>query len=367
MVWSRSQVVLLGALACGACQRSTQFGPEREVPLAHRPIEFGQSQRDRLGLQVPQAPTAADKGASYSATAPAHWQQQAPDPERFRDLRWAIGSGDGAECYLTARVGGALADNVARWCEQFGVPVLDAAAVAALPRHELLGDQAQLIELEGTFRGRSQMRMLLLARSRGGQLQSTFRLTGPKSLVEQERANFLAVAASVAVADPASIAAAPAGGAAPSGAAPSAGAAATAAPFAADVPAGWSAIGDTGARLLRHRFGAQGECYVGRLGGKVADMLGIWYGEIGQRAPDEAAIAALPRLQVLGGEALLVDLQGDFHGMGGAPIPAARLLMAVLADAGGVVYVKCVGPAAEVGAQREAFLAFCQSLRRSGA
>jgi hypothetical protein len=125
-------------------------------------------------------------------------------------------------------------------------------------------------------------------------------------------------------------------------------------------------MGDTGSRLLRHRFGEKGECYVGQLGGELAPMLGIWCGEMSAAVPDAAAIAALPKVPMLGGQATLLDVAGDYRGMGGATLAQARLLVAVLHDAHGVVFAKCLGPAAEVEAQRAAFLAYCQSLKRSG-
>ena len=135
--------------------------------------------------------------------------------------------------------------------------------------------------------------------------------------------------------------------------------------FAADVPRDWTPMGDTGSRMLRHRFGTAGECYVGQLGGAAVDMLPFWYGEIGQDPPDVAAFEALPSVSMLGGDARLMDLMGRHEGMSGPATPDARMLVAVVDSDAGVVFVKCVGPRAEVDAQAAAFTEFCKSLRRT--
>ena len=381
---NHSSSLMVGAfLFCGwgaGCTGKTaQFGDERAVSLANRPTEFGMSHRDRFGLRDMAASNGQsgndnDGGSSarrYTAVVPEHWQS-AP-ASQFRDLHWLIDGDQDAECYLTASVGGSLRANLQRWAvEQFGAEPLSDAAVAALSQHPLFGDPALLLELQGTFRGRADTKMLLLARHRGGQLQSTFRMTGPAAIVDRERANFLAAAASVAVdegtgggggavagpsvADP---------GAGEVAAAPGHGASATPL-FQADLPGAWTPMGDTGSRMLRHRFGNAGECYVGQLGGAVADMIGIWYGEMGKDAPDPAAIEALPTLPKLGARALLIDLTGEHRGMSGQSIADARLLVAVVGDENGVVFAKCLGPRAEVDQQVAAFAALCQSLRRVG-
>jgi hypothetical protein len=381
--------VLLAVAA--ACQRSTTtFGPEGAVPAESRPIVFGQSHSERFDLRPPE-PAAGSQGGPavamrYEADVPGHWQRQ--PPSQFRDAVWWIDGDEAAQCYLTAQVGGSLRANVDRWYrQQFGLTPPDDAAIAALPTHPLLGEPALLLELRGSFQGKADSAMLLLARHRGGELLSTFRMTAPAAVAERERAAFLRAAASLRAvsAEAPGAAGAAAGGAAaggaPGGAEAGRGQPAAApgadphgggaqptpapAPFASEaIPAGWERLADTGSRSLRHRFGRGSECYVGQLGGAVGDILGVWCGEIGHPPLDAAGIAALARVPMLGGEAVLLDLRGPYRGMTGEPIDDARLLVAVLDAGHGVVFAKCVGPADEVESQREGFLAFCRGLKR---
>src|SRR5690606_6757743 len=144
-----------------------------------------------------------------------------------------------------------------------------------------------------------------------------------------------------------------------------AGAPAASGPFAAEVPEGWTPVAGS-PRLLHHGFGDGGEVYVSQLGGSMRQMLDIWRGEIagaGQLTDDQCA--AVPKVPMRGGEAHLVDLGGDYRSMGGKQIPGGRLLVAAIASDGGIVFAKLFGKAADVEAQRAAFLRFCASLRRN--
>jgi hypothetical protein len=310
------------------------------------------------------APSGSTTGDGFVAEAPNNWKAQATSA--FRQLNWTIGTG-GAECYLTAGNlrGGKLA-NVNRWVgAQFGQPLLDEAQFAALEKHKLLGSDAALVSLRGEFKGmdgtpKSDYALLGLV---GGTDEDmvTLKLTGPASVVDQERAAFLAVAATIRRAgEPA-----PASTTKPASAPVAPSVDAPAAPFAGAVPTTWQSMGDTGSRMLRHRFGQTGECYVGQLGGELAQMLSVWCGEMSQAVPDAAAIAALPKQPMLGGEGVLLDLRGEHRGTGGQARPGMRLLVAVKSDGQGVVFCKMLGSEGEVEQERANFVAFCQSLKRN--
>jgi hypothetical protein len=89
-----------------------------------------------------------------------------------------------------------------------------------------------------------------------------------------------------------------------------------------------------------------------------------WRQQMGLPELDAPALAELPRIRVLGGEAIVVDLEGDFRDdMRRPPVPQARMLGAIRVRAQDVVFVKMTGPAAVVAPEREAFLDFCRSLR----
>ncbi len=312
----------------------------------------------------PAGAPAATIGDGFVADAPSNWSAQRTSS--FRQLNWTIGTG-GAECYLTAGNlrGGKLA-NVNRWVSsQFGQAPLDATQFESLDRHTLLGAPASLVALQGEFKGmdgtsKSDFALLGLV---GGSDEDmvTLKLVGPAAVVEQERVAFLAVAASIRrVGEPA-----PAAVAKPAAVTtPSAGDGPVS-PFSGTVPATWQPMGDTGSRLLRHRIGQTGECYVGQLGGELAQMVSVWFGEMSQPAPDAAAIAALQKQSMLGGDAVLLDLRGQHRGTGGQPKEGMRLLVAVKTEGQGVVFCKMIGAENEVEQERANFVAFCQSLKRN--
>jgi hypothetical protein len=68
---------------------------------------------------------------------------------------------------------------------------------------------------------------------------------------------------------------------------------------------------------------------------------------------------------MLGGEGTLLDASGDFQSMSGKQIPGARVLIGAMVEGSSITFVKLVGKAAEVEAQREGLLQFLASLRRT--
>jgi hypothetical protein len=93
-------------------------------------------------------------------------------------------------------------------------------------------------------------------------------------------------------------------------------------------------------------------------------MLDIWRGEVGAGNATDAEFAAVGKVPMLGGEAALLDVAGDFRSMSNKQIAGARILVAALELGGAITFAKLVGKAADVEAQRPAFLQFCKSLRR---
>lgn len=375
---ARDDFALLGIVAGGDDDLVTlKFTGPKAIVAAQRDafLAFASSIRRAGSKPATGTPVAAatDGAGSngFRVATPPGWQEVAPTD--MRQKNWRIGAD--AECYLSAgNLSGGMLANANRWVStQFGQPPLTQAQFDALPRHPLLGAPAVLVTAEGTFAGmgggpgREGFQLLGLVGGSDADLV-TLKFTGPKAVVEAQRAAFLQVAAALTLGAkdaPAPSAGADAGphGGNPAAGAPTAGT--EVAPFAGAIPTGWQPMGDTGSRLLRHRFGTKGECYVGQLGGDLTQMLGIWCGEMSAKTPDAAALAALPKLPMLGGEAVLLDLQGDYQGMGGSSLPGARSLVAALQQGTGITFVKCLGPAAEVEAQRANFLALVKSLRRN--
>ena len=332
----------------------------------------GEGSSTAAGGSPPQgAPAAGDaglvRGDGFFAPLPAGWA--AAPTSSFRQLNFKIGQA--GECYLTAGgLRGGLLANVNRWvAQQFGQRPLSAAEFSGLPRHALLGGEAALVRVEGSFAGMGggQQPGFALLGLVGGTDDDmvTLKFLGPKELVAQEEARFLQLAAAIRREgqDPApAMTTPPPADVAPADVAPRAGGAK---PFSASIPSDWRPLEDTPSRALRHGFGSSGEFYVGQLGGEALQMLSIWCGEMGAQPLDQAGMEALALVPMLGGKARLLDLSGTHAGAGGQSRTGMRLLVAVFEQGGGVVFCKCIGEAAEVERERSGFLTLCETLRRN--
>lgn len=312
---------------------------------------------------------ASDPAASsaWSATVPAGWEQLPPQPNRFRELLFRVAGQPETECYLTSGVGGGATMNLERWYVQQGGQA-KAPSPESLPEIEFLGAKGRLVEISGTIGGKAE-HTVLIAMHVDGQDVTTLRFQGPSAQVLPQKPAFLALAASVrrgggtagagqAAAGQPAASGATAPSATPTQPPPAAG------PFTADVPAGWTRLAES-PRLLHHSFGSGGEVYVAMLGGAARQNLDVWRGEVAAKPLADEEYAALPKLPMLGGEGVLMDVGGDFQNMSGKKIPDARLLVAAHDSGGTITFVKLVGPAADVAAQFDAFSAFCASLRRT--
>jgi hypothetical protein len=143
-------------------------------------------------------------------------------------------------------------------------------------------------------------------------------------------------------------------------------------------PAGWTDAGTKGLRLANFAIGPAGEaeCYVtvlGGTGGGVAMNVNRWRAQVGLPEATEEEISALPKTAMLGGEAVLLDVEGTYGGTtdgahtGGDSRESYRLLGAIAQRAKDAVFVKMTGPAGMVAGERENFLAFAGSIRDAAA
>ena len=101
------------------------------------------------------APGGAPRGApKFKWDLPTGWKEL--PPRQFRDANFTLADDSSVECFLTVMPGGGggLAGNVTRWRGQMKLPEISAEEIGALPRVEMFGRQATLVELTGTFVGR---------------------------------------------------------------------------------------------------------------------------------------------------------------------------------------------------------------------
>jgi hypothetical protein len=127
-------------------------------------------------------------------TAPLEWKPLPEKPMR----KVSFGAASQTECYITVFPGeaGGVTQNMNRWRNQMGLPPLDDAGVAALPRADFLGQKVALFEAKGTFENHPDWLMLALIGGHGD--NSVFlKMIGPESEVVPERERFLAFARSV--------------------------------------------------------------------------------------------------------------------------------------------------------------------------
>jgi hypothetical protein len=185
------------------------------------------------------------------------------------------------------------------------------------------------------------------------------KLVGPDAKVSAEREAFLALAASLRRPE----APPPSAGGMPEGHPPTAGG------LAWTAPAGWVDKGRSGIREVTFTVpGETGdgiECwalFLAQDGGGLEANVNRWLAEVGQPSLTAEQVAALPRLQVLGRASVLVEGTGDYKGMGGPEQSGAGLLGLICLLPGRSLFVKMVGPAEAVAAQRENFVRFCESL-----
>lgn len=400
VVATAALVALLGG--CSHSDGPRKITQTQTAAIAPGDYKVGATSQDRFGGSMGAAKSAASEkpaGAELAYDVPPGWKEL--PPVQFREVNLKPAGHADAECYVTALPGMSLgiSDNVNRWRKQFGQPALDATAIAALPTQKLFTIDATLVELEGTFGGmappggqaapgKPDFALVGLLVSLGDQMV-TVKLTGPKDLVRAERPNFDLFVKSLRISraggasggnphaspdanphgDPS---ADPHGGepppSSPHSTPPVGGFEAIGMKFTA--PAGWTREPDRTSRLatLKPAGAKESECAIivmsGDAGG-VSPNLRRWRGQMGLTALTPAEIEKLPKIRVLGKEAVIVDWVGRFEDpMTNRSIPQARFLAAIAILDARTVFVKLTGPEAEVDEKvRDAFLELCASLK----
>jgi hypothetical protein len=133
-----------------------------------------------------------------------------------------------------------------------------------------------------------------------------------------------------------------------------------------EAPAEWQEGEGKAFRLVSYRLGEtqSTECYISVFpdaAGGAEENIARWYRQFGQDPP--ASIAGLPAVDLLGQACPMVEVSGDFVGMMGAAKPGYAMFGVICQRPGSSVFVKMVGPVEEVRVHKEAFLAFCASIK----
>lgn len=349
-------LALLPALAfvTGCDRQDTQS--ISEVRIAERPrLALGATSAQRFGMG--DAPAAA-ASPRFDWRTPEGWTEKPPSSMRLADFDVP----GGVECYFTVLPGaaGGLAANVNRWRKQMGLEPTSESEIAALPTRTLLGSAASFVDLVGTYTGmggpeRAGWRM-------AGMVQALPRVTafvkmvGPGQAVAAQLENLESLAASIAF-----------GGAKP--AATTSGGAAQGGGLSWTTPEGWIRGAEKQMRLatLIPEAHPEVECSVmilGGDGGGIGPNINRWRGQVGLPPLSDAEIAQLPRLDVAGQSAPMVEATGHYTGMGDVSEDGSTLLGVVCPLGGETLFVKMVGPQQLVLGEKDRFVAFCESMRR---
>ncbi len=108
------------------------------------------------------------------------------------------------------------------------------------------------------------------------------------------------------------------------------------------------------------------DCYVTSLSGKAGGVdanVDRWRGQLGLPTATAEELAQMPRFEMLGRQATLVEAAGQFEGMDGQARPGWMLLGAVVELDGQMLFVKMTGPEQSVRAEKDKFVRFCKSLK----
>ena len=371
-------------IGCSPGDGPIEIEEVRETESAEAPEV---STAERLGFR-PTTPKAAPALQEFSWDTPEGWTEAAPT--QFRKINMTIDGG--AECYVST-AGGGVAANINRWRGQISNDPLSEAEVEALPKKKLLGEDALFLDVEGDYRGMGtaampDYRMLGLVLPQAGGQAVFVKMTGPKDVIGAQLDNFDAFCASIERGGAATASADPHAGVPGMGGAdgdPHAGVpgmdSSGGDPHANvpgmamtnsskpdlhySAPQGWEEVPSSSSmRLVTYKIG-NSECYVSTLGGTgggVAGNVNMWRASMGQGEASADELAALETIDIAGGKATYVEISGDYQGKSGESGENQLFLGAILSQPSHSIFVKMVGPQAEVAAQKANFRAFCSSI-----
>lgn len=311
---------------------------------------------------------------------PTGWKELGPTNMRKVNLR--VAGRDDAHCYVTPPIGGSALANINRWLEQMGKPKIGAKELAKLPRKRALGISGTYLEIDGSFQGQANQRLVGLILPIGQQVYYV-KMTGPKALLEKERGRFEEFLGSLRFKRAGQRTTLPRktdGGmprklpkghppiALPDHAASLDGLGIT---LTWKPPQGWGEGPRRRMRLVSFVKKGQPELdmYLTVLKplqkGGVAENINRWRGQLGLPGLAEEEVADLPTIGILGERhCRMIEATGTFKGMTGQENhPDYMLRGAIVPMAKYTLYIKMVGPKAQVAGARQAFISLCSSLR----
>lgn len=335
-------------------------GPSRTIDKPAPNLTASSAERFGFRPQVTSPVAPVDRPRLFVFDLPEAWSELPATQFRLINLKVP---GE-VQCWIsTAR--GSLDANLNRWRGQLGLAPWSPAEIEALPRKTMLELPAVYVELTGDSKGGMGAEPIIGAKLLGlvAELPSGVsvfvKMLGPGPAVDRQVENFDKLRLSLA---PAEIEAQPGGeDGSQMVAQPSIGDAAGGLVW--QMPEAWSQTAPRSMRVVTFRPHAnpQTECWIsswaGEVGGVMANIT-RWRAQVGMAPLTTNQVAALPKISVLGGEAMILDALPSGEG--------GQALLALLSYVDGQsTFVKMIGPKNEVEAEREHFMDLCRSLRRS--
>ena len=379
----RALPVVLGlSAALLGCEPDTSpytITESRTVTRPDQRIDPSATTAARFGMGPMPAANAGAGAPQARGPIPLEWSMPTGwvelPPTDLRLANFSLQASPESECYLSVLPGsaGGVVGNINRWQKQMGQPDLTEAQIAALPKIPLLGLEATKVVIDGAFGGMSGTDPKSGYRMYGAVLQagenSIFvKMTGPQAVLTPEETNFDAFCGSIRVKDDA-VAAAPAEP--PTSASDIAVTAPTiqqSTTMTWTSPTSWVDAGQKPMREATYTFGAAGagECYISQLSGDAGGVLGNinrWCNQMGHAPLTEADLPTLPTVKFLGVDSPLVTLEGTFTAMDGTAKSDYMMIGTLGKKGDDMVFVKMVGPKADVEAEKTNFVAFCESIQ----
>lgn len=307
---------------------------------------------------------------------PEGWKEKAPSQMRVASFEISDGgkTADVSVIPLGGIAGGDAA-NVNRWRGQIGQPPVDETELKKSEEAAQVGNQpAELYDLAGTLPGSGEDTRIIGTILHTDETTWYFKMMGDATLVEKNKAAFVAFLKSVqfqsASASGMSMAMdqLPAAHPAVPGLDPSAAAApaSTADKPTWTVPADWKEGELMQFLVARYIISGSGDASAavnvsqldGTGGGLLANV-NRWRNQIGQPAITDDDAAKLPTVDVAGTKAVVAD----FMGTDARTSKAARLVGVVLPLNGRTWFYKLMGDPDLVGRQKDSFIQFVQSAK----
>lgn len=343
-----------GLSGCSDDAGEATLSPPRPRPAERPAPPVGVVIDERLGMRSP-----------WTFQAPPTWRAVDNGTAPGRIVTYRVSDGAGPEVALST-AGGSVAANVDRWRSQVGLPMLGEAAAAALPRKPFAGRDGVYVELRSSDAAPTRLLALLLPlppEHPTGNL--ALKLMGPADVVDAEEARFLAFAASLrsrfvpALSAPAS---------APTDPSAASGEVVVAGGYRIRVPRGWTQGPAKPLRFATLYVGGRKDLELtfheyGAVPGGVLLNVNRWRGQMGLDELSDEGLERLPRLPMLGGQAVVLDVAGRLSDpMRGVELADAGMLAVVLERGDRMLFLKLTGPRADVAAARRDVEALCRSL-----